>query len=102
MREITIDGREICIRPLTRREIKGLKKYGFSMLGCVPKFETIDEAIDEGFSLVLAPDEIAFLDDQPAEATKSVWTAILKETYGAEDEEKNLPSTSGGTQTENE
>ena len=45
---------------------------------------------------------VAWIDSQENRVGMKLWEAVLKETFGAEDEEKNLSRSGNGTQTENE
>jgi hypothetical protein len=87
MREIIIDDRPFNIRGLKRGEIKALKKEGFNLIDL--KIEQADDAMDKVFELVFASHEITLIDDMANKDAMKLWTAILKETYGAPDEEKN-------------
>lgn len=101
MDPVEINGRDIEIRGLTRKEVRDLEPYGFSCLACVPVYETADQAMEKVFDLVLSREDRAFLDDCPNSDSITVWKEILKETYGSRTEEKNLSSTSAGTATGN-
>ncbi|MCP3943226.1 MAG: hypothetical protein GY710_17300 [Desulfobacteraceae bacterium] len=100
MKTIPIDNRNIPVRPLTRGEIKELKEYGFTIFGCAPTLETADESVEKVFNFVLHEDDIKYLDTLPNRNSVAVWKEIIKETYGAEEEEKNSQGTSDGTSTE--
>jgi len=102
MRTVTIKGREIMVRSLTRREVRDMKDLGFGSAMFIPDVKTISEAWDTALSTVLPKEDLTYLDDLPNKESKPVWEAILAETYGAEEEEKNLPGTSDGMQTGNE
>lgn len=100
MREITVAGKKYEITGLTRKQIKAGKDFGFSVLGCIPTFETADAAFEHALSCVLAPSEIRALDNVPNMEQQKFWKAILAETYGDRSEEKNSASTSDGTLTQ--
>lgn len=102
MGEITMKGKKVFMRSLTRGEIKQLKKYGYTIFGCVPDFDQSSDAMDECFKLVLSEDQIAYLDSVPNKKVIDVWKEILAETYGSQDEEKNLSGVSDGTQAKKE
>jgi hypothetical protein len=102
-RQITItrsdtgESRTLNIRALKRKEIKTLSGLGYSYIGCVPKMETAGEAVDKALEAVLDEQTLAFLDECDNSAVKDTWRAVLKETYGDKDEEKNLSATTSGT-----
>ena len=93
---------DISLRPLKRREIRELAPFGYTYLGCSPKFETAQDAVDKSLEMVLTKKEQKFLDECDARTIKDVWSELLKETYGDRDEEKNLLNTTAGTLTESE
>ncbi len=102
MAEITIKEKEIQFRGLTKKEIRELKSLGFTTILCNPLIDQADEAMDKVFEKVLKQDIIEWLEDRPPKDSLKLWKNILKETYGATDEEKNLQSTSAGSQTKSE
>jgi hypothetical protein len=89
------NGHEIEVRGLKRREIKPLKKYGYHRSRFVPvlndggDIDVMDEAVDAVLDKVLSKDDLNVLDDCEPRWTNEVWLAVIKETYGAPDEEKN-------------
>jgi len=99
MNLIEVNNKLIEIRGLTRGEIKQLADLGYTYFGCVPTMETANQAQDKCLAMVLSEDDLAFVDTCSNKDAIRVWTEILKETYGAPDEEKNLSSTSDGSQT---
>jgi hypothetical protein len=101
-REDTNESRDIKIRPLKRKEIRALTNCGYNYLGCVPAMETAQEAVDQALNMVMSEDDLAFIDECPTSATQDLWRAVLKETYGSKDEEKNSSATTSGTLTETE
>jgi len=108
MRDVTItrsDTGLTCkavVRPLKKKEIKELKSYGYSILGCMPTYAQCDDAVDKGLELVLDKEALEFMEECDAKETKRVWSEMLKETYGDKDEEKNSGNTTDGTTTEKE
>lgn len=94
------------VRSLTRKEIRGLKKYGFYFSFYSPpilNMDMIDEGIEKVMDLcVLDPEALKTLEEQSHNKTMEVFGAIVKETYGAKDEEKNLPTSGDGSQTDGE
>lgn len=101
-KEIPVECEKIAIRSLTRQEIKDMADLGYTYLGCAPSMDTANQAVDAALERVLSPEDMARLNSLPNRATLACWKEILKETYGAQDEEKNLPGTSDGTQTPKE
>ena len=93
MRVIEIPGREIEVRGLKRKEIKALKEYGYYRSRFAPVKEddpeALDAAMDAVIEKVLKKADLAALDDCEPRWTSEVWLGIIKETYGAPDEEKN-------------
>jgi len=94
------------VRGLTRKEIKELKPNGF-FLGFynppVGDLEKMDEGIERVLDLcVLDKEKFEDLENENYFKTLQVFRAICAETYGAQDEEKNLPTSGDGTQTEKE
>lgn len=97
MAKITIEEIKKRVRPLTRGEIKSLKEFGYTYFGCLPTMEQANDALDKAFNIQLSGEDQAFLDTCTNKDARSVWEEILKETYGAKDEEKNFQSTSDGS-----
>ena len=89
------NGHEIEVRGLKSREIKPLKQYGYHRSRFVPVLsddggiDGLDEAVDAVLDKVLSKDDFKALDDCEPRWTNEVWLAVIKETYGAPDEEKN-------------
>lgn len=102
MKTITIEGREIAIRSLTRQEIKDMKDLGYTYFGPRITFDNYDQAQDAVFEKVLSPDDIAFLGTVSPKVGNEVLKEIHNETYGVPEEEKNSAGTSDGTQTQKE
>ncbi len=95
------------VRALTRDEIDSLKMYGFNWSFFDPPGELSGQEYDEGmqkaFDLSIQnPEAFKKLSKEGLNKTTQVWTAILLETYGSKAEEKNLPSSGNGGQTEKE
>ena len=101
-REVEIGPRTIKVRPLTKYEVKCLKDCGYSFFQCIPRKETAEEAVEKALELVLDKDTVEWLETRSMKENLEVWTAILKETYGSGEEEKNSESTSNGSATETE
>jgi len=94
------------VRGLTRKEIREFKPYGFYFSYYNPpifKMDTVDEGIEKVMDLcVLDPEALKLLEEQSHKKTMEVFGGIVKETYGAKDEEKNLPTSGNGSQTDDE
>lgn len=86
MREVIVEGKEFSVRPLKRSEVKALKKDGLN-LGKIPP-EEMDLWLDRIFELVF-PGMLSDIDDLPPRAASKLFEAVMKETYGDKDEEKN-------------
>lgn len=101
-REDTGEKRLIKIRALKRKEIRDLYDCGYDYAKCIPALEKAHEAVDRGLNAVLTKEDLSFLDECENHEQIRCWTELLKETYGSEDEEKNLSATTGGTLTSEE
>ena len=92
------------VRGLTRKEVKSFKRYGFYLSFYSPPIddpELMDEGIEKVLELcVLTPDTFAALEEKDNIRSAQVFSGIVKETYGAGDEEKNLPTSGNGSQTD--
>ena len=100
MRKVKVAGKSISVRSLTRKEVKALKKKGFD-IGNLQR-DQVDDLLDAVFPMLLSKEEIKLIEDSPYKDCTLVWTAIVKETYGSKDEEKNLPKSGAGSQTKKE
>lgn len=98
-REDTGETRKIQIRALKKKEIRSLKEYGYGSFFFKPDGEHPDDAIDKALEAVLSAEELEFLDECGNTESTRAWKEMLKETYGAKEEEKNSPATTGGTGT---
>ena len=106
---IAADGEQtldIKIRPMTRREVKGLKKYGYTAFGFNGKAgdledggSDLDDMMEAPMKLVLSDEQRNFLEDCSMNEFKRVWGEIQKETFLDEEAEKNSESSSSGKQT---
>ena len=87
-RKVTAGGRDIVVRGLKRKEVKQLKnEYGINLSGL--RLSQADEAADKVFELVLAPEDIEYLDEQCNAESVRVFNEIMKATYGSGEEAKN-------------
>ena len=100
MRIVEIGDRKIEVMALTPRQIKDLGNCGFGLAVCIPTLKTANEAKSRGIEFAVNESDLEYLMDRPLSDTTLIWKALLAETYGAPDEEKNLPGTSDGSQTE--
>lgn len=87
MRKVNLDGEDIEIRGLKRKEVKALKKEGIHLTELSPR--QAEDAMDRVFEMVFSEADLARIDEAPNKNVMNVWTGVLKETYGAPDEEKN-------------
>lgn len=84
---------EFKLRPLTRRELKDLKKRGFGLN--IVTNENLDDVIDEVFKIVLGADADK-ADDLPNLEARALFWEILHLTFtGAA--EKNSSASGSGT-----
>lgn len=97
MAEFTIDGLTFEIRGLTRAEIRQMSGLGYRYMHCTPEADTADQAQDEAFLRVLTESGRNLADQLTAKSGNRLWVEILKETYGARDEEKNWSGTTNGS-----
>ena len=89
MRIVTTDsGRQFNVRGLTRREVKSLaNEDGINLTNITA--DNAEKALDRVLEIVLTEHELHELDDMPYRVSMNIWTAVLSETYGSRDEEKN-------------
>ena len=87
MQEVIVDGRPIPVRPLTRREVRELRDQGVNLAELSPGqvFEVVETVTD----LVLDEEQRAFLDDRGFPESRAIYMAVLKETFGDPEAEKN-------------
>ncbi len=100
MRTVTIDGQDFEIRPLKRKEIKQLKANGFNLAAL--KAEKADDAMEAVFEMVFDVDERRAIDEMIQSQALKLWKAVLMETYGSGDEEKNSSRSGTGSRTDKE
>ena len=107
MREITIsDGRKINARGLKVAEIKDLEAQGLPVSRWGITLDPVNdpEGAGELFDVLLplgTGNNMDLAELTPSDQEKLV-LAIIAETYGSRDEEKNLSRSGDGTQTESE
>jgi len=90
------------VRGLTRKEIRDLKQFGFYHSFYSPPIHDPDK-VDEGFELALSMC-VEDPDDLMGGISNSRYLdlfrlGVMRETYGSEEEEKNLPTSGNGSQT---
>jgi len=100
MRDVMVGDEVFHIRGLTRGEIKSLRAEGVNLMALT--VNDADKAFDLVVAMVFDSAAVAWIDSQENRVGMKLWEAVLKETFGAEDEEKNLSRSGNGTQTENE
>lgn len=97
-REVVYNEFSFTVRALKRREVKQLKKEGFN-LGYL-EAEKADDCMDRVFGMVFSAPELDAIEDLDQHEAIKLWNDVLKETYGAKDEEKNLSRSGNGSPTE--
>lgn len=100
MRQIKIGNKTFEVRGLSRGEVRQVRQAGFNLN--VLTLENAEDALDFVFDIVFSKEDNLILDDLPNSFSMKVWRAVLFETYGSEEEEKNLPPSGAGTQTQKE
>lgn len=99
-RNVKVAGKVLSIRGLTRKEMRSLKKKGFDIGNL--KVEQVDDLLDLIFPMIFDEDEVRLIDDATYKVGNDIWALLLKETFGSKDEEKNLLTSGGGSQTKKE
>jgi len=97
MREVTIRGRTYKVNGLSRRALRDLRRKGFNLFGL--KVEQVDAAMDEVFLHCLSEKELEAADVLTHAEALPLWNAVLAETYGSREEEKNSSRSGPGTPT---
>jgi len=87
MRTITLSTGPADVRPLTRGEIKQGADIGFGALQFKLTVENFDATLDYALGTQLSQEAI---DKMSAPDARKFFQAIIAETWGSEDEEKNL------------
>ncbi len=101
MRDIKIDENlTFSVRGLTRNEVKTFKKDGFNLIS--PDPETADDLLDTILETVLSKEQSKILGNKPYHCSTDVFRAVMKETFGAPDEEKNSSASLNGEATSKE
>ena len=97
MRNVTYEDQEFEVRALKRKHIRDLNKKGLPLEN-VPR-ERADECMDEVFKTVFEKDELKKIDELEYHNAMALFKDVIKETYGARDEEKNSLRSGNGEQT---
>lgn len=97
MRQITIGGETFEVRGLTRGEVRDLRAAGLNLMTMTP--DTVDDVMDAVFGLVFSEEDNRRVDALPNRDVGRLLGAVIAETYGSRDEEKNLSPSGGGPQT---
>lgn len=99
MRKVTLsNSEEIDVKPLTYGQIKKLKDYGFSMIQCGITIENVGEACEAVVEMALGRID----DGMSVTDIRKIFRAVIDETYGSEDEEKNSCPSGPTAQTDPE
>ncbi|MBA2881833.1 ferritin-like protein [Desulfosalsimonas propionicica] len=85
--QISVGGRQIEVRGLTRKEVKELAEDGLN-LGALPR-SLAEQAVDAVFKRVLSQDDTDYLDGLVNAEAVRVYRRIMDLTYGSGEEEKN-------------
>jgi hypothetical protein len=107
MKQITINGRSVEVRGIRLKERREhrLDDYGYGRFVYSPprKDDKLDQAraeegMDKVLEIVLGPETVATIDEADGQrGLDRAWLEIVKETYGARDEEKNSSRSGSGT-----
>ena len=97
MRDVKVNGAIFPVRSLTRGETKELLEKGYNLYQ--PTLDNIDQMSVEVLNLVLDADQNAVLDKADYMDGLKVFKAVLAETLGEKEEEKNLSGSGSGGQT---
>jgi len=108
MKEITIGGKEFSVRGIRLRERRthGLDDYGYGRFIYSPPKTTegqidqhrAEQGMDLVLLVVLGEETVAAIDQAGGQrGLDAAWLEIIKETYGARDEEKNSSRSGSGT-----
>ncbi len=100
MREETIENKIFQVRGLKRKELKQLRadKIDLNDLDAT----RAEEVMDIVFAIVFTPEQIAEIDEMENKYAIRLWIAVLKETFGSGEEEKNSSGSGNGSQTAKE
>lgn len=99
MRTVKIQNMAFAVRALARGEVKKLRHDGIDLNQL--NLGNAQEAVDRVLEMVFDEQQLAAIDRLPNPDAMRLWREILKETFGAEDEEKNSLRSGSGSQTAN-
>ena len=110
MKEITIGGKTFTVRGIRLKERRAhqLDHFGYGRFVYSPPTTTdgkidqakAEEGMDKLLSIILAPEDLEAIDLAGGQrGLDAAWLEIVRETYGARDEEKNSPRSGSGTAT---
>jgi hypothetical protein len=106
VRTVVINGAEFEVRGLRLSEVgkKGMRKLGYGRFAFKPDLgdgdveERLGEIMDEALLAVLGKDGYEAVDQAGGvQGLREVWQAIIAETYGTRDEEKNSSGAGSGS-----
>lgn len=105
MREIVIGGQTFRVRGLRLAEIAGgLRRLGYGRFSFAPEGDLSEERIsaimDAALECVLGREGVAAVDEAGGvKGLSAAWRAILEETYGTPETEKNSAAAGSGSAT---
>jgi DNA-directed RNA polymerase subunit F len=92
MRQVKLEDNSVIeVRGLTRREVKQFKTEGIEFSSMSP--DAAEKALDDVLEIVVDKKIHEKLEDMTFRYSSDVFRAVLKETFGAPDEEKNSSAT---------
>jgi hypothetical protein len=92
---VTTTGSELPVRPLTRAEVRELREA--KLYPVDP--QNLDPCIEKVMQTVLNETERAEIDALPWREGAKYFHEVMRETFGARDEEKNSSTSGAGTPT---
>lgn len=99
MRKVILsDGSRFDVRPLTRGEIRTGKNLGLKYLGVKIDPDNFDDVLDYCLGCLFSDENI---DNMPNLDQQAIFRAVIAETWGSRDEEKNSDPSGSGSQTAN-
>ena len=101
MRTVKIDKEEFEVRGLTFSEMRQLHEKGISFGELTP--EKVDASFIETSKMIFDEDDLSRFDKVDyGKAANKIVRAVMAETYGSKDEEKNSSRSGDGGQTAKE
>ena len=95
MRTITVNDHSLTIRALTPKEKRELKAAGFPIHRFGIDFDRLndpklaDRLFDAIYQILFSPEQIQIILDFEPKEEREIFLAVVAETYGSQDEEKN-------------